>query len=103
MKHSNQDVIWTKDVNLVDGDSKVDGKQRGITQIRLKHDLKQQQDLDLGQKLNTTNSETELCKGYGADGFRLERNMAVDYGTKAKIELKDRYKPNSIPEALITK
>ena len=49
---------------------RVDGKQRGNTQIRLKHDLNQQQDLDLGQKLNTTNSETELCKGYGADGFR---------------------------------
>ena len=42
--------------------ARVDGKQRGNTQIRLKHDLNQQQDLDLGQKLNTTNSETELCK-----------------------------------------
>jgi len=57
---------------------RVDGKQRGIKQIRLKHDLNQQQDLDLGQKLNTTNSETELCKGYGTDGFRYETNMAVD-------------------------
>ena len=54
----------------MNGDSKVDGKQRGITQIRLKHDLNQQQDLDQGQKLNTTNSETELCKGCGANGFR---------------------------------
>ena len=69
-RHSNQDVIWTEDVDLVDGDSKIDGKQKGITQIILKHDLNQQQDLDLGQKLNTTNSETELCKGYGTDGFR---------------------------------
>ena len=50
--------------------ARVDGKQRGITQIRLKHDLNQQQDLDLGQKFNTTNYETELCKGYGAGGFR---------------------------------
>ena len=50
--------------------ARVDGKQREITQIRLKHDLNQQQDLDLGQKLNTTNSETEICKGYDADGFR---------------------------------
>ena len=50
--------------------ARVDGKQREITRIRLKHDLNQQQDLDLGQKLNTTNSETEICKGYGADGFR---------------------------------
>ena len=30
--------------------------------------------------------------------------MAVDYGTKAKtLELKDRCKPEGIPEALITK
>jgi len=50
--------------------ARVDGKQRRITQIRLKHDLNQQQDLDLGQKLNTMNSETEICKGYGADGCR---------------------------------
>ena len=54
----------------MDGDSKVDGKQKGITQIILKHDLNQQQDLDLGQKLNTTNSKTELYKGYDADDFR---------------------------------
>ena len=70
--------------------ARVDGKQKGITQIRPKHDLNQQQDLDLGQKLNTTNSETELCKGYGADGFRQKTNMAVDYGKKAKtLKLKD--------------
>ena len=50
--------------------ARVDGKQRENTQIRLKHDLNQQQDLDLGQKLNTTNSETIICKGYDADGFR---------------------------------
>ena len=84
--------------------ARVDGKQRENTQIRLKHDLNQQQDLDLGQKLNTTNYETELCKGYDADGFRQEINMAVDYGTKAKtLELKDRCKSDGIPEALITK
>ena len=84
--------------------ARVGGKQRGITQIRPKHDLNQQQDLDLGQKLNTTNSETQLCKGYGVDGFRQERNMAVDNGTKAKtLKLKDRCKPNGIPKALITK
>ena len=83
---------------------RVDGKQRGITQIRLKHDLNQQQDLDLGQKLNTMNSETELCKGYGTNGFRQETNMVVDCGTKAKtLELKDRCKPDSIPEDLIAK
>ena len=82
----------------------IDRKQRENTQIRLKHDLNQQQDLDQGQKLNTMNSETELCKGYGTDGFRQEKNMAVDYGTNAKtLELKDRCKPDGIPEALITK
>ena len=52
--------------------ARVDGKQRGIKQIRLKHNLNQQQDLDLGQKLNTMNSEIELCKGYGTDSFRQE-------------------------------
>ena len=50
--------------------------KRGNTQIRLKHDLNQQQDLDLGQKLNTTNSETEICKGYGADGFQVENKYS---------------------------
>ena len=83
--------------------ARVNEKQMGITQIRLKHDLNQQQDLDLGQKLNTTNSETELCKGYGADGFRQETNMAVDYGMKAKtFKLRDNYEPDGTPEALIT-
>ena len=58
-------------MDLVDGDSKVYGKQRGMTQIRLKHNLNQQQDLDLGQKLNTTNSKTELCKG-SIESFRVK-------------------------------
>jgi len=76
----------------------------GITQIRLKHNLNQQQDLDIGQKLNTTNSETELCKGYGTDGFRYETNMAVDYGMKAKtLELRGNSELDGIPKALITK
>jgi hypothetical protein len=35
-----------------------------------KHNLNQQQDLDLGHKLNTADSETKICKGYGADGCR---------------------------------
>ena len=76
----------------------------GSTQVSKEHNLNQQQDLDLGHKFNTTNSKTELCKGYGADGFRQETNMALDYGTKAKtLKLKDRCKPDGIPEALITK
>jgi hypothetical protein len=42
------------------------------TQTRKEHNLNQQQDLDLGHKLNTADSETEICKGYGADGCRTE-------------------------------
>jgi hypothetical protein len=42
----------------------------GSTQNRKEHNLNQQQDLDLGHKLNTADSETEICKGYGADGCR---------------------------------
>jgi hypothetical protein len=42
----------------------------GSTQTRKEHNLNQQQDLDLGHKLNTTDYETEICKGYGADGCR---------------------------------
>jgi hypothetical protein len=29
-----------------------------------------EKNLDLGHKLNTADSETEICKGYGADGCR---------------------------------
>ena len=50
--------------------ARVDGKQRGITQIRLKHDLNQQQDLDLGQnstlqtlKLNYANAMARMILG----------------------------------------
>jgi hypothetical protein len=42
----------------------------GSTQTRKEHNLNQQQDLDLGHKLNTMDSKTEICKGYGADGCR---------------------------------
>ena len=82
-------------MDLVDGDSMVDGKQRGITQIRLKHDLNQQQDLDLGQKLNSTNSETKICKGYGADGCRAGNKYGGGlWDERQKIlEVKDRCKP----------
>ena len=44
----------------------------GSTQIRIEHDQNQQQDLDLGHKLNTMDSKTKLCKGCGEDGFRTE-------------------------------
>jgi hypothetical protein len=42
----------------------------GSTQTRKEHNLNQQQDLDLGHKLNMADSETEICKGYGANGYR---------------------------------
>jgi hypothetical protein len=42
----------------------------GSTQTRKEHNLNQQQDFDLGHKLNTTDSETEICKGYDTDGCR---------------------------------
>ena len=85
-------------MDLVDGDSNVDGKQRVITQIRLKHDLNQQQDLDLGQKFNTTNSETEICKGYGADGCRAGKKIwRWTMGRKTENTRKDRCKPNGKP------
>ena len=68
--------------------ARVDGKQRGITQIRLKHDLNQQQELDLGQKLNITNSETELCKGYGANGCRAGNKYGGGLWDKRQKTLK---------------
>ena len=51
-----------------------DTEQRRVevsTQTRKEHNLNQQQDHDLGHKLNTTDSKTESCKGYGTDGFRI--------------------------------
>lgn len=45
----------------------------------------QQQDFDLGYKLNMTGSETELCKGYGVDGCKTGKmSMAVDYEMRRK-------------------
>jgi hypothetical protein len=46
----------------------------GSTQTRKEHNLNQQQDFDLGHKLNKANSETEICKGYGAKGSRTRKN-----------------------------
>jgi hypothetical protein len=44
----------------------------GSTQTRKEHNLNQQQNIDLGHKLNTADCETEICKGYGADDYRTE-------------------------------
>ena len=76
----------------------------GSTQVSKEHNLNQQQDLDLGHKFNTMNSETEICKGYGWVVLGQETNMAVDYGMKAKtLELRGNSELDGIPEALITK
>ena len=79
--------------------ARVDGKQKGNTQIRLKHDLNQQQDLDLGQKLNTMNSETEICNGYGADGCRVGNKYGGGLWDERQktLEVKDRCKPDGTP------
>ena len=79
--------------------ARVDGKQRGFTQIRLKHDLNQQQDLDLGQKLNTTNSEIEICKGYGADGYRAGNKYGGGLWDERQktLKVKDRCKRDGKP------
>ena len=45
-----------------------------------------------------TDSETEICKGYGAEGSRTGKNMALDYGTNVKhSKLGDKYEPDGIP------
>ena len=46
-----------------------------------------------------TDSETEICKGYGAEGSRTGKmSMALDYGTNAKhSKLGDRCEPDDIP------
>jgi hypothetical protein len=46
-------------------------RMEGSTQIKKEHNLNQQQDLNLGHKLNMADSETEICKGYGTDGCRI--------------------------------
>jgi hypothetical protein len=38
------------------------------TQTRKEHNPNQQKDIDQGHKLNMADSETEICKDYGADG-----------------------------------
>ena len=48
-------------------------------------------------------SETELCKGYDAEGTRTGKiSMTMDYGTKVKhLSQHLRCEPNGMPEALI--
>ena len=54
------------------------------TQTRKEHNLNQQQDFDLGHKLNKADSETESCKGYGADGYRIGNKYGIGLWDKSK-------------------
>ena len=75
----------------------------GSTQIRIEHDLNQQQDLDLGHKLNTADSKTELSRGYGADGSRIGNKYGGGlWDEDETLKLGDRCEPDGIPEALNT-
>ena len=57
---------------------------KGSTQTRKEHNLNQQQDFDLGHKLNKADSETESCKGYGADGYRTGNKYGIGLWDKSK-------------------
>jgi hypothetical protein len=59
----------------------------GSTQTRKEHNLNQQQDLDLGHKLNTADSGTEICKGYGADGCRTGNKYGSGLWDEGKNQL----------------
>ena len=64
-----------------------DTKQRWVevsTQTRKEHNLNQQQGFDLGHKLNKADSETESCKGYGADGYRIGNKYSIGLWDKSK-------------------
>ena len=73
-----------------------------ITQMGLKHDLNQQQDLDLGHKLNMADSKTRLCKGYGADGSRTGNKYGNGLRDKGKtLDLRVKCESGGVPKALI--
>ena len=40
--------------------------------------------IDLGHKLNKADSETESCKGYGADGYRIGNKYGIGLWDKSK-------------------
>jgi len=64
-----------------DGDTRRQRVER-LTQTRKDHNLNQQQDLDLGHKLNMVDFETEICKAMALIVVGQETNMAVDYRMK---------------------
>ena len=57
------------------------------TQTRKEHNLNQQQDFDPGHKLNKADSETESCKGYGADGYRIGNKYGIGLWDKSNANL----------------
>jgi hypothetical protein len=59
----------------------------GSTQPRKEHNLNQQQDLDLGHKLNTADPETEICKDYGVDGYRTGNKYGGGLWDEGKNQL----------------
>ena len=64
-----------------------DTEQRRVevsTQTRKEHNLNQQQDFDLGHKLNKADSETESCKGYDADVYRIGNKYGIGLWDKSK-------------------
>ena len=83
-----------------------DTEQRQVevsTQTRKEHNLNQQQDFDLGYKLNKADSELNYAKAMARVVIGQETNMALDYGIKAKtLKLRVRCELDGIPEALIT-
>jgi hypothetical protein len=70
----------------------------GSTQTRKEHNLNQQQDLDLGHKLNMADSEIEICKGYGADGRRTGNKYGYGLWDKCEtLKLGNKCEPDGIP------
>jgi hypothetical protein len=46
-----------------------------VTQTRLKHDLNQQQDLNLGHKLNMWTLKLKYAKAMGAKGYSIGKQI----------------------------
>jgi hypothetical protein len=73
-------------------------QMEGSTQTRKEHNLNQQQDLDLGHKLNMAYSETEICKGYGANGCKTGNKYGCGLWNKCNtLKLENKCEPNGIP------
>jgi hypothetical protein len=81
----------------IDGDTRW-RRVEGSTQTKKEHNLNQQQDLDLGHKLNMVDSETEICKGYNADGCRIENKYGCGQWDKCEtLKLGNKCEHDGIP------